>query len=399
MSHAAPTVDGADVRPPDTGRIIGYDLARTVALVGMMLSHLFVDDSAVQSVVAGRSSALFAVLAGVSLGLVSGRTRPVTGAERATARGRITVRALGVALLGLILGGLDSGVAVILVVYGVLFLLALPFLGLRAPALLAWATGWILLSPVALMLLLPRLPATGYAVPGPASITEPLTLLADLFVTGYYPALVWLGYLLLGLAIARMDLRSPLRQVWLLLAGVALAAVAYVVSSRLVSSPDIRADLARGYDRPPSLATGGLDGALAAGQYGTPPREGSWWWLGVWSPHTSSIADVAHTAGTALAVIALCLVLTGLGGRLGRRAWTLVAGAGAIPLTSYTLHIVLMTLSRSDAVSLPAVTDPAGQLVLVLGFGLVLAAFGVRGPLESALRGLAVAFVPGRTPS
>ena len=52
--------------------------------------------------------------------------------------------ALLVAAVGLYLGSLGSGLAVILTYYGLLFLLGLPFVGLRAPALLALAGAWLM---------------------------------------------------------------------------------------------------------------------------------------------------------------------------------------------------------------------------------------------------------------
>ena len=87
-------------------------------------------------VVDGRASALFAVLAGVSLVLL----------HRRTSRVGLAVRALLVALLGLALGELGTGLAIILTYYGLLFLLGLPFLGLRARALFAWAAVWVAVS-------------------------------------------------------------------------------------------------------------------------------------------------------------------------------------------------------------------------------------------------------------
>ena len=49
----------------------------------------------------------------------------------------------------------------ILTYYGLLFLLGLPFLGLRAPALFAWACAWAVAAPVASQLLRPHLPVRG----------------------------------------------------------------------------------------------------------------------------------------------------------------------------------------------------------------------------------------------
>ena len=63
-------------------------MARCVALVGMIATHTLSATDAegnvtvVQQVAGGRSAALFAVLAGASMALMSGRTEPVTGARR-----------------------------------------------------------------------------------------------------------------------------------------------------------------------------------------------------------------------------------------------------------------------------------------------------------------------------
>ena len=81
-----------------------------------------------------RASALFAVLAGVSLVLMHRRTYAGAG---------LAVRALLVALLGLALGELETGLAIILTYYGLLFLMGLPFLGLRAARPVLWRRpGW-----------------------------------------------------------------------------------------------------------------------------------------------------------------------------------------------------------------------------------------------------------------
>src|SRR5699024_9291881 len=92
----------------------------------------------------GRSAALFAVLAGVSIALVT-RDR----ADRSVHRPRVAllVRAVVIAVLGLLLGAPDSGLAVILTYYGVLFLVAVPVITWSARSLALLALGWGLLSP------------------------------------------------------------------------------------------------------------------------------------------------------------------------------------------------------------------------------------------------------------
>lgn len=66
-------------------RIEGLDLARGVALVGMLAVHVFPtfdgDGSAslATQIASGRSSAVFATMAGVGLALVTGGRNPVSG--------------------------------------------------------------------------------------------------------------------------------------------------------------------------------------------------------------------------------------------------------------------------------------------------------------------------------
>ena len=67
----------------------------------------------------GRSSILFAVLAGVSLALLSGRTDPVRGDDLVRARTRILVRAAWVFAIGGALEALGTDVDIILGVYAV----------------------------------------------------------------------------------------------------------------------------------------------------------------------------------------------------------------------------------------------------------------------------------------
>lgn len=75
----------ANASEPSTGRLIGIDLARGLAVFGMYAAHVGPDPSAggplgfVLELARGRSSALFALLAGFSLVLITGRPHPGPG--------------------------------------------------------------------------------------------------------------------------------------------------------------------------------------------------------------------------------------------------------------------------------------------------------------------------------
>ena len=109
----------AAARPPalSESRIVGIDVARGLAVLGMFGAHIGVttpwdwtDPSTWLDVVNGRSSILFATLAGVSIAILSGRDHPVDGADLRAARIRILVRAAAIFLLGALLELLGTNV-------------------------------------------------------------------------------------------------------------------------------------------------------------------------------------------------------------------------------------------------------------------------------------------------
>ena len=118
-------------------RIAGVDLARGLAVLGMFAAHLlwieepfeWTDASTWVAVVEGRSSILFATLAGVSIGLFTGGpTPPARGDELTTARLRLVVRGMLLWVIGILLMLTGVPVYVILPAYALLFLLAVPLL-------------------------------------------------------------------------------------------------------------------------------------------------------------------------------------------------------------------------------------------------------------------------------
>lgn len=101
----------------------------------------------------GRSSALFAVLAGFSLIIITGRLRPRTGRAGRQAAVRIVLRAVVLVVLGYALTALDTEVEVILSFYGLLFLAVLPLYRLRAATLALIAASGALILPQLLYVL------------------------------------------------------------------------------------------------------------------------------------------------------------------------------------------------------------------------------------------------------
>ncbi len=360
-------------------------MARCLALLGMVATHVLVARDADGSLsfghalAGGRASALFAVLAGVSIALVTGRRRPPVGTARTRASAGLVVRAALVAALGLVLGEVDSGIAVILTYYGVLFLLALPFVGLSARWLAVLAAGWLVIAPVVSHLVRPSLPERQFSSPTWGQlVADPGGLLAELTFTGYYPAVPWLAYVLAGMAVGRLDLTSR-RTAGLLAAGGAVAAVTATLASRaLTSVPSVRQALLADPPAPDVDAAALLD-RISAGLPGTTPTGGAWQWLLVVAPHTATPFDLVQTIGSALLVIGSALLALSVVGPTGQRAVAVFFGAGAMTLTLYSVHVV----TRSQSLLPDGLRDSyLFHVLLLLGIGAVFAATRTRGPLE-----------------
>ncbi|ROQ39409.1 putative membrane protein YeiB [Frondihabitans sp. PhB188] len=353
-------------RPAASGpgaRLRGIDAARGIALFGMFAAHLVDVENPVDwsepstwwSIVAGRSSVLFAVLAGVSLALTTGRDRPVRGAALTVARRRIATRGVLIAVIGILLMLLETPVAVILATYGILFVVLLPALSWSRVALLTVAGGLALVAfPISLASVFP--------------LAETGVILQQIFL--YYPLATFAAYLLLGLAVGRSDLRSPRVLGALLGGGTALAVVVYSVGE--------------------AVTPGGLlfhsFGGLRLRDY-----------VFASEPHSSTLVDMLGSAGVALAVIGAC----GLLARVPRNAPLFVlARVGAMPLSIYSAHLVVIAwLYHSGFLDgLTPASEGTVWALFVVGACLAALAWGGRpGPLERAVAAVARA-VGGRAP-
>ena len=305
------------------------------------------------------------------------------------------IRAALIAGIGMVLAGVDSGIAVILTYYGVMFVLALPFLGLSAGWLAGLAGTWLVGAPVLSHWLRPLLPERGFDSPSWGQLVEdPLGMLSELTFTGYYPAVPWLAYLLIGMAVGRLDLTSRRTATALAATGPALALAATAVSRVLTGRADVGRALLS--DPPTSDPTpAALLDRISQGLPGNTPTDGAWQWLLVVAPHTATPFDLAQTIGSALAVIGVALLLVGATRGVVTQVIALVFGAGTMTLTLYSLHVVcrsaeLLPESLRDSYRFHA--------LLLLGIGLVFVAAGRRGPLERIVAAPARALAPRLPP-
>lgn len=381
-----------------SNRSLGIDVARGVALLGMIITHVVPlmstgDQPTFAAVFSGRASALFAVLAGVSIVLSTSRTLAQPGARPwAAAAVGLVVRGVIIAVLGLFLGSLGTPVAVILVNYGVMFVLSTLFLRMPGWTLGALSAVWLVGTPVLSFLLRRDLQLlTTYEVPSLGTASDVSWLFTELFITGYYPILQWMGYLLLGMFAARLRVRSVRGGLSLAACGAGLSVLAVSISSLLLSAGGRTAlEIATAHD--PSV----LDHALHTTSYGVTPTD-TWWWLAISGPHSATPFDLLATSGIAAAVIGLCIVLCEtLRDRFGQSALLALAplsAPGSMPLSVYFGHVLLLGFTDSSfggtgptgdwtEFTLHAVVFIAASILWKLGIS-------ARGPLEWVVNGAA----------
>lgn len=328
------------IRP--TRRLVGIDAARGLALIGLMAIHLLPaadEDTGEASwswiLFSGDSAALFALLAGVGLALTSGGRYPHEGKEMAADRIGVVVRAVLIGLVGLWIGTLmpaDAPADNILIYYGVFFLLAIPFLHAGPKMLFVSAAVFMIVSPVLMQALRDSLPEFVSHNPTFTDlVSAPGATASQLLLTGTYPALPYMTYLLVGLGLGRLNLRNTEIQARLLAVGLGLTIFARIASYVLLYAVG-------GYDRllesTPSMTEHDLEDILVWGPDTLSTSTG--WWLAIATPHTNTPLAIAASLGMGLAVLGIFLLI---GQQAG--AWLLPLSAmGVMTLTLYTAHLV-----------------------------------------------------------
>lgn len=318
-----------------SSRIVGVDVARGLAVLGMVVAHVGEDDAARLpngsswlEAFDGRSAACFALLAGVSAALLS------ADPERLRyARVRILVRAALLLPLGLGLAALGTPVVIILPAYAVMFAMVTVALTWRPRTLVLAALVPAALGPPAVLWLREALPDAG-----------PLGILWQ----RYYPPLVWIAYLLVGLAIGRV-LRDPATPRRLLAWGAPMAVV--------------------------GLATGAVamrwldEGHQTLRALLTP------------APHTSSGVELVANTGVVLVVLGACLLV----GERWPRVVGPLAATGALALTAYTGQVVAIAVLGRDVVFDPSSTVTGAFVLATVAVCTLWRHTLGRGPLEWAL--------------
>lgn len=352
------------------GRLIGLDLARGLAVFGMYAAHVGPDPDRggvigfLMELAHGRSSALFAFLAGFAVVLITGRVTPRTGLAGSQAVAKVVIRAVILLVLGTALTMSGIPVDVILAFYGLYFLLVLPLYRLGAGPLAAIAAGTALVLPQVLYVVQQVIGDGGDRAPG-----EPDGIVSLLF-TGSYPALTWIPFVIAGMAVARLDLASTAVRARLALTGAALMIVGYGGSWLALHVVPGAAD---------AIGAGGAS-AWWSDSAGYPSGDTPAWLLAA-SPHSETTLSILGNTGVAIMVVAACLAATDALPRLRSLARPVIA-VGSMSLTAYVFHLIGIRFLGIEEL-------PGSPLYVLLGFiaaatvfATVWSRFQQRGPLE-----------------
>jgi uncharacterized membrane protein len=374
------------VTPSPTRRALGVDVARAVALIGMVCVHVLPDLNADGTmtwpfaVFGGRAAALFAVLAGVSIAFVEKRSRGhLYGRTLAADRAALVVRGLIILVIGLLLGHLDSPIETIIPYLGILFILALPFYGRSSRFLLIAAPIFAIIGPVLRHLLNGHIPEQVDPEADYTLITaaqQPVAFIFDMLVTGLYPALPWMTYLCVGMVIGRQVLTS--RKVALMFVGwgAALAIAAWVLSKVLLGPAG---GMQRLIEATPSLTPAAIVEQLTYGPDAVMMPNTTWWWLAAVSPYSHTPLNVLHDLGSAVAALGVILLLT----HSGAKVFSPFAAIGAMTLTLYSAHCILLTIDVLDE-ERPMISVWVQVISFMLFAVLWRSAIG-KGPLETII--------------
>lgn len=301
-------------------RILGYDIARALAVIGMIIVNFKVVMGAEQhgphwlltfaSLFEGRAAATFVVLAGAGLSLLSYRARQNHDLI-ALGRNRVSLlkRALFLFVVGLLYTPLWP--ADILHFYGIYLTVGALVLAVSNRRLWQLA-GAFTLGFVILLFTFEYEAGWDWQSLSYEGFWTPAGFVRNLFFNGFHPVFPWTAFLLIGMVLGRQDLRNLAVRRRVMVWGVGVAVVAEAVSWILVKTL--------------SAGAGPVGVELVSDLFGT-------------APMPPMPLYIIAGSGTACAVIAACVAL---GERFAEASWLKPwVATGQLALTLYVAHVVL----------------------------------------------------------
>ena len=358
------------------GRVAGIDVARGLAVLGMFCAHVAPRDPSDPAVLRllvtasdGRSSILFALLAGVSLAILTGRNVVYEGEQMRTARLRILGRSAMLVVIAGLLVSLGTSINIILAFYAAWFVAALPFARWPAARLLRAAAVLSVLGPLTAVGVMWLAGSLGMWMTGDAN-----SFIVEVFFSGAYPGASYMVFVLAGMGIGRLDVTSTRLQVRLVWVGGLLAVLGYLTSWCLAQVVGFPTEEGIEPWRQVTIANGPT---MGEGLHWTPLPLPALADLVDAGAHTGTVLEAVGSGGCAVMVLGLCL----LAGGWARHVLRPVAAVGSMALTAYSAQFVVVAFNEDWLVAqdwTPFAWLALGAMAGTLGWGLV----ARRGPLE-----------------
>ncbi|WP_216205465.1 DUF418 domain-containing protein [Amycolatopsis aidingensis] len=386
------------VRGLPRGRLLGIDAVRALAIIGVFVAHFYAtgwlsagrpaDTPPVldwlSEQTSSRAMSLFVLLAGVSVALMTGGSRPYAGGDMSTARRRVAVRALALFLISLCI---DEFGASVLSYYAVLLLFLIPLTRLRPRTLFAAAglavplvtsyAWWVMSAHPDWMML--DAPSGLEVFTSPGQWDEFLLQLG--FTGGGFQTVYGIPLVLAGLAIGRLDLHDRALRLRLLVAGLGVALTSYLGYAVLWHGLGAGRQVAAAMSAPPA---GSGPPALPWQTLLGMPTDG---------PYATSPLGIVFMIGVALLLLGGMLLVFERRGA-GTALWPLAA-AGGMTMTWYAGHFVYLSLiGDPKAVSF---VHLAMAVAVLLGVSVLWRHWMRRGPLEWLVHKVVTTIVPGHS--
>lgn len=354
---------------PASARLDGLDLARALAIFGMVIVNYKLVLGASEAgpdwlvwavgLLQGRAAALFVVLAGVGIALMSHRARLSNDrALQAIARKTLLKRAAFLFIFGLLYTPIWP--ADILHFYGLYMIVGAMALFAPPKFLLRLAMAFIAIFVLLIILGFDYEAGWNWDTLDYAGFWTPAGLLRHMIFNGFHPLFPWAAFLLGGMALGQQHLVDRVVQNQFIRIGAVMALGAWALSAGLTTlSPSPQSDMA---------ALAGL------------------------SPMPPMPLYLISAGGTALIIIMLCIRAM----QVWPQAFALraLADTGRMALTHYVAHVVPGMLILESMGWLDQRTLPEALLAAFVFFGsaIVFSALWqkrfARGPMEMLMRRL-----------